>query len=522
MIWGVLVHAFMLTNKLPNWDDVNNLKGYGVGSEFGRWFLKYAAGIDGDWSVPWINGTVAIFFLALSACLVMMTLRLTSVTSAVLVPLMMVSFPSVASTFTFMFTADAYAVSIFLCCLGAYLFRRHRFGFLPALVCFCLSLGIYQSYICLAAGLLALGFLRDLLEGRKTAEIVRKGIVAIAVLGVSMILYMIIGKIIYPLPLESHNGFDQMGRLDLLRLPRLFLRSIKRVAEYFVLKPYSFITAGAKIVNILVCVWTALLWGALLVKRRLHKEPVRLLLYLFVSVMLVVAMGAIYIMAPDANMSMLMFYQYLLIYIMLIVLLEMGIEPENGLLTQENSISARKESEKGRAVFMRYSGQAAGWAAVGLLLLTGYENFLITNEAYFRMNIAYERSYAYYNRIVARLEETEGYTYGEPVALIGEYGLSETPDLLGSFSIDGERYDDFSGVAKETGLLTSGARHNFMKTYIGINMPDVSDGEIKSVMATEEYAQMPSYPAEGCVKKIQGIWVVKACEETKAATKTVS
>ncbi len=42
IIAGILFHAYMFTNKLPNWDDINNVGSYAVGAEFGRWFLKYA------------------------------------------------------------------------------------------------------------------------------------------------------------------------------------------------------------------------------------------------------------------------------------------------------------------------------------------------------------------------------------------------------------------------------------------------------------------------------------------------
>ena len=71
---------------------------------------------------------------------------------------------------------------------------------------------------------------------------------------------------------------------------------------------------------------------------------------------------------------------------------------------------------------------------IHIFLLVGDQNFIVTNQAYFRMGIAYERAYAYYNRIMMRIEATEGYIPGQPFALIGEYGLSETPDLLGSYS----------------------------------------------------------------------------------------
>ena len=58
MISGILIHAYMFTNKLPNWDDINNVGSFGVGSEFGRWFLKYINPLDGIWSVPWSRRAV--------------------------------------------------------------------------------------------------------------------------------------------------------------------------------------------------------------------------------------------------------------------------------------------------------------------------------------------------------------------------------------------------------------------------------------------------------------------------------
>ena len=91
IISGIIIHAYMLTNKLPNWDDINNIGGYAVGSEFGRWFLKYVNPLDGIWSVPWLSGIFAIVLISAAACFVLSALGLKSITSAVLVPLMMLS-----------------------------------------------------------------------------------------------------------------------------------------------------------------------------------------------------------------------------------------------------------------------------------------------------------------------------------------------------------------------------------------------------------------------------------------------
>ena len=501
ILWGIITHAYMLTNKLPNWDDINNVGGYAVGSEFGRWFLKYVNPLDGIWSVPWLSGIFSIVLISAAACFVLSTLHLKSTTSAVLIPLMMLSFPSMCSLFTFMFTADCYAVGILLACAGAWLIRKYRFGFLPGIVCLVLSMGIYQAYLCLALGILVMGLFLDMLEeNSRTADVFLRGVKAFVVACISVVIYTIVSRIVYP-QLDAYNGLDQMGKIDLIRLPRLILRSYKWVVQYFILKPFSFVTAAAWALNVASCLLTAGLVIAFFIRKKIYKDSGSAILYIFLAMMVPLAMGSIIIMATDASISMLMLYQYHILYTFLAALLEKSQDTQSGLFLAD--------AGKVRA------GRILGYVVAAVLLLVGYQNFVVTNQAYFRMGIAYERSYAYYNRIMERIEATAGYQPGDPFALIGEYGLSETPDLLGSYSMDGDRFTDLSGVAKETGLLTSGVRYNFMKTYIGVEMPEVSEEAVEAIKETKEYQEMPAYPADGCVKQIEGVWVVKTCEETK-------
>ena len=506
MLSGILIHAYMFTNKLPNWDDINNVGSFGVGSEFGRWFLKYVNPLDGVWSVPWIGGLFAVFFLSLAACMAVAALDIRSLTGAVLVPVMMLSFPSVCSMFTFMFTADCYAVGIFLACMAAWLIRRYRFGFLPGIVLLVLSLGLYQAYLCLALGLLVCGLFLDLLREEKPEDsrerpekkVFLAGVKTFLVLLASAVLYNLVARWIFP-ELDSYNGLSQMGQIDPARLPQLILRAYRWVAEYFILKPYSFVNGFTWALNVICCLLAAASVFAWFWKKRLWKRPAGALLYLFLAACIPLAMGSIIIMAPDASVSMLMLYQYVILYLFLIAVLEQSLRAEGGLFGEKRLFSG-----------------VVSLFVTAVLILVGYENFVVTNEAYFRMDIAYERSYAWYNRIMERIEATEGYQPGDPFLLLGEYGLSETPDLLGSYAMDGERFDDLSGVAKETGLLTSGVRHNFMKIYIGVETPEVSEETQEAIRQTQEYREMPAYPAEGCVQKILDVWVVKTCEETLA------
>ena len=60
IVTGIITHLYMLTNKLPNWDDLTVFWGYGVGAENGRWMIPKLHEIGGVWSVPALNGMLAM------------------------------------------------------------------------------------------------------------------------------------------------------------------------------------------------------------------------------------------------------------------------------------------------------------------------------------------------------------------------------------------------------------------------------------------------------------------------------
>ena len=86
VVTGILSHLYMLTNKLPNWDDLTTFGGYGVGGENGRWMISRLHDMAGIWSVPALNGMLAIIFFSIATCFMLEVLELRSVTSAVLFP----------------------------------------------------------------------------------------------------------------------------------------------------------------------------------------------------------------------------------------------------------------------------------------------------------------------------------------------------------------------------------------------------------------------------------------------------
>ncbi len=171
---GGLHIFYMFTHKLPNWDDLNNIDAPGSQDYLGRWFLKYIHPLGSQYSIPAVHGLLFIVFLAIAACFVVEIMQIKSMTGAVLVPAVMVTFPSVVSTMTFMFMAHTSGIAIMMTCAAVYIMRRYKYGWLPCIVMLICVMGTYQSYISIAIGLMLADMIVDMLKGEKAAPVVKK------------------------------------------------------------------------------------------------------------------------------------------------------------------------------------------------------------------------------------------------------------------------------------------------------------------------------------------------------------
>ena len=163
--FGLLAYGFVLTNKLVNHDEVASLFTKGATVTSGRWGLGALDSIFPNYSMPWIYGLITIVLVALSVCLMIQIFHIKNRLLQVLLSGCIVAFPSLIGLFGYMFTSCSFALSFFLAvCSAALLHTRNKWFLLPALGCLVLSLSIYQAYISVAAGLLVLVLIQQLLE----------------------------------------------------------------------------------------------------------------------------------------------------------------------------------------------------------------------------------------------------------------------------------------------------------------------------------------------------------------------
>lgn len=499
LIVGLITHFYMLTHKLPNWDDLNSINMYGSGDYLGRWFLKYIHSIGTKYSIPAIHGFLMVLILVFAACLVLEILNLKSTTAAILVPALMVTFPSVACTMTFMFMAHTSAIGIFMICLAIYLLRKYRFGWIPCTILLICSLGIYQSYISIGIALMLLGMLVDLLEGKEFKEVFKNGILYVMILGVAVVVYMQLCHVIYPtIDSETYGGIGNMGDIAIAEMPTLIARCYKRFLEYFIWKPFAFMSKTMQICNILTCVLACTLGLYLIVVKKLYCKIWETALFCLAAFFMPLAVAFIYFMAPDVDYSMLMLYAYVLIYIAVVML-------------WEKAMDYWKKQEAGKRI-KRVAG-ICSVVVIAVMMVSCYSNYLITNKAYFRMELAKDRVSAYLNRIIANIEATDGYVTGDNVAILGNFYYKDNPSPVEMDLLDSEPLREMSGVALENGLITPASRDNFIRYYVGFNITEISDERKDELMETQQYLDMPVYPETGSIAKIEDVWVVKLCEE---------
>ena len=502
VLLGLLTHFYMLSHKLPNWDDINNFDTPGVSRLYGRWFLDVLQPLSGSFSVPAVNGVLAIFFLGAAAVLLYRILELRSLLSGVLLAAILMTFPSLASTMCFMFTVDLYAVGLVICLAGVLILRCMKAkipGLLLGILCFILTLGTYQSYICFAIALLVYCLMLDLLNGEELKTVFFSGLRYVAALFLSVLIYLPLSFRIEPeMRTEGQNGLEHLGsNLSPLILLKQFGRTYKRVSEYFVLRPMSFVSGFLHVMMVIAVVFFGVMLVFAAKKKGLFKHPAKPALLLVLTLLLPPALAFFYVMSPEANVSTLMYYQYCLPFLFLLPPAELN----GGLKLPEGGAFAKYKLPHmlGYTVF----------AAV-ILVPIAWSHLVLTNQAYLRMELAKEHVMAYYNRILYTLEHTEGYSYGDQTAILGNYWADVHPAPIESFHMDDRRFADLSGISTEYGMLTSGVRKSFIKTYLGVDLNTPTGHQLAD---TKEYREMPVYPAEGCVKKINGVWVVRISSE---------
>ncbi len=483
LILGLLIHLPMMVRDIPNHDGLASMYFDQNMITSGRWFLTVACGISSYYTLPWLIGLLSLLYLGLAGAALAEFLEIKSSGTAALVGGLLVSFPALASGFAYVFTLDGYMLGLLLAVLAPLLTRKLRFGPAAGALCLALSMGIYQAYVAFAALLCLYGVGMAAMSGRDLRAKLRESLryLEMGVLGAAgyygmlRLLLWIQGK-----ELASYQGIDQAGEggggLSAV------LGHMYTDFAAFTLKGRVLINNGFSLAALALLGIMAL--GAVLGLARRKKWWKSIWFFAIMGVMaagIPVASNLILAVSPQVTYHLLMRYQWVLFPILL------------------TAFVSRWGGGEGRWGCLREWGLLAG---AGILIF----NFAVTdNIAYSNLQKKYEKTYAYCLRLLDRIEQTEGYYRGIPIAMVGVVGDEPYPLT----DITGKVTGGMIGMSGDQLLYTGSNYQAFMQHYLGATLNFLPADAMAEMYYSPEYREMESFPGKDSIRIIDGILYVK-------------
>ncbi len=485
---AMLVHLYMFTHKFINHDDVDGLFSDGsFGLASGRWLLSFMTRLTGDFSSSWLGGVIGSLWLALACVLLVRIFHIRHCLPAFLLSLCAVSFPTVASTYSYMVCAPEYLFSLAFAVLGAYLISREKWYFwVSGSVAITLSMGCYQAYFALAATLLVMRLAQDILETKnvKFGAVCLRALRYVGALAAAMVTYFAVLKVLLwwtKTQMVSYQGMSSMGQLT-------FAELCKRIGEAYMhfghictnaYEVFHDWFAVASQVSLYLC-------GAVLIikiiKDKLYKNPVVILPFILAGI-LPLACGLVFIMSGAETVHWVMMYPSLLPFIVPAILLDRW----------QFSPTEHKLWQIGKGIVFA--------ALLILQVLFAAEFVGITNRAYFAMDLTEKNAYAYSVKLTARIEAHPDFDKETPIALIGRKKMES---VVGGIHL--------TGVLTGEDAVNYYSYADYLHYELGSEYTYAFKKQIKKIKKTEEFSEMPCYPLKDSIRLIDGVLVVKFSE----------
>ena len=437
----------------------------------GRYFRPLYSLIKGDIALPWLNGLLSLLFIGIACYFTIELLEIRNRWVKILICAVMVCNPSVTLTnATYVHDVDCYALALLFVCMGMYLCCEKKY--VSGCTLFVVSMGLYQAYIQVAVFLCVIIEFKDILSGNSIKEILKLFVCRLFVLGVSMVLYFIIYKLILLFPgLSASAYYNSMENIRVFDIYTLIV-SIKAVLSSelgWLLGKNNNSSVLVLLVNV-VSIFTLL---SVTVKQCFicKFSAGWYLAILFMALVALFGGGCtIFLMGSYHGLMM---YSYYFVYVLLLVVCD---------------------GFGGKEVFI---------AELAVIVFI-YDCVLFSNKLYLRKEMEANSTLSYMTRVLDRMEMIEEYELNKtPVAFIGDLSYSDIYHQR-----DGFKYD-CTGIGDVYSLTYYGTYEKYFDYVLNYPLCLVSEKEAREISKLSEVEKMGDFPARDSVRMIDGVLVVK-------------
>lgn len=486
---GFFAHFYKITNWLPNWDSLVFRYDSQDMLSLGRWLLSAACALSSYYDLTWLNGILAIVFHAMGAVCICKIFDVKKGVTAALIGGVVITFPTVTSVLMYNYVADGYALAFLLSCLAALYLTRGKY--IIASVMITLSAGIYQAYITVTVMLLLMYLADELVfKKRETLYLVKKSLKFLAAGAVGVILYYAVMEILLKITgieILEYQGMNTTAAFSGIDI----VSSLHTCVHKFIDSFFDF-SKGLNVFVLLNCVILPITAAAYLLSALVKKEFVtigRIILLVIYAALLPVGAIVLVFINYSIDYHNLMKMGDCVFYLLFILLYE-----------RMDFLNIKMRSIKSWTVLI-----------LGVMLI--FNQSVIANVSYHKLQMSYEKSYGTLMRIADRIERTENSENCEKLLVIGAlpdskaYSANLPPDMTGTTDGYILRADD--EIVGQSVLCSA------INDYCGKEYKVLFGAEKREMLNKDEIKEMNFWPQKNSVAVVDDVIVVKLGAESE-------
>lgn len=481
---GLLAHFYKLVNWLPNWDSLVFREDPQNMTHLGRWFLSAVCGITSEYDLPWLNALVCLLCVGFGALVICRIFRLEGRLPCFLLGALTAVFPTVTSTLTYGYVADAYGLAFLMAALAAmYLLRGGRW-LIPGTVLITLSCGIYQAYLTVTVMLILCRILADLLledipfgQLMTTAGrcLLAGAAGAAAYVGI-LVVMLRMGNTV----MSGYLSFSDSGSLGIGSLVTSYIQSVYRMKTFFWGYPtrwnlYTLLNTAVFAVTGLLMLWQLLSRKRFLPWYRGCLIPVCAGIFPLGAALLLV-------LNPYMDYHGLMTMGYLSVYILFL------------LCYEQIRLPGKAEAVK-------------KWIILAVCTGLIWTLSVTANAAYHKLQLAYEKSFGTLIRIADRIEQLPDSGKTDRILVLGALDGSEAYSVDFPPLITG--VTDSYILRRDDPLVNQSVLTSALNDYCGKDYRFLSGQEYDRLADSQAVKAMPLWPESGSVAVVENTVIIK-------------
>ena len=503
-VFGIITHFLLLSNLIMSQDGLFMGVHYTAGSyetALGRWGINIFDSLRNNIALPFVTTLISIFIMSFINILIIELLEIKNKIFEFFTILTVVASPGLCMTLLYVYTADVYIFAMLFSIFSVYSLykiKSKKLGITLSIICFILTLSIYQSYMGITIGLILIVSVKDLLEQKYSAvEILRIIIINALIVILSAILYWLLTKIILSISGIEMAGYGGLSHISISTIFATLIPSIKTAYISFI----KYFFADGIILNrswkrdkmyLFFFVLFALCMLVICIRKIKNKDNKKeffknYILSCLIIILLPIALNLVIILAPGNDIYYLTSTQMMLMFPFMFTIFELIVEKDiiSNLLNWGISIIS------------------------SLILFTYIMCCIVTYQT---LELSYSQAKNIANRVLEKMEIFEEYNPEMPVMFAGvvsDSNFVKTLDLY-DFAINNSLR---SSIFHGTYHGQQGTWKKFYNIFLGHHFYFCEDYQYYHIVNSGEFKEMRVFPEKNSVRIIDGVMVVKFTDE---------